>query len=216
MLCSRTCIKGAVVIGLIAALTPGLWAQPRQEQQTVTPPAGTDAPRSLTEAQQTATARRAMLGNKVSPGKRTDAPPTARAQCGLIWFFDQAAFETFNQSEGKVLKGTEDYEESILGPSDFDLFDDSLESGVPNSPDGFPFPDGMTGLPNLVAQSNLGGGNPMDEDPRGVEGLAAVSNGFAGAVSDVVVTHFGVESLDLIFTDQKSGVGFNPISFFGG
>ena len=26
MSCSQTCLKGAVVVGLIAALTPGLWA----------------------------------------------------------------------------------------------------------------------------------------------------------------------------------------------
>lgn len=38
MSCSQTCLKGAVVVGLIAALTPSLWAQPLQQQQTVTQP----------------------------------------------------------------------------------------------------------------------------------------------------------------------------------
>ena len=78
MLRTCTCIKGAVVVGLIATLTPalaGLWAQPLQSQQAVTPPGGTDAPGSLTEAQKTGTARRAMRGDKDSPGLRTNAPP---------------------------------------------------------------------------------------------------------------------------------------------
>ena len=110
---TRTCLNGAVVVGLIAALTPALavlWAQPLQPQQTLTPPGGTDAPRSLSEMQQTATARRAMLGDKVSPRKRMDAPPTAPAQGGLIWFDNQAEFEAFNACAGNVLKGIEDYE----------------------------------------------------------------------------------------------------------
>ena len=186
MLRNCICIKGAVVVGLIAALTPGLWAQPLQQQEKVTPPAG------------------------------TDAPPTAPAQGGLIWFDNQAEFEAFNACAGNVLKGIEDYEESILGPNSTDFFDDPLESGVPNLPDGFPFPDGMTGLPNLIVQSNLGGGDPTDENPRGPDGLLAVSAGDSGAVSDLVVAGTQGDSLDLIFTDENSGVGFNTIIFVGG
>ena len=72
----------------------------------------------------------------------------------LIWFNNQAAFEAFNAVEGNLLKGSEDYEESILQRNDFDFFDDPLQSSVPNLPDGFPFPNGMTGLPNLIVQSN--------------------------------------------------------------
>ena len=201
---------------LLAALTPGLWAQPLQQQQTVTRPGGTEAPYSLTEAQQTGTARRAMLGDKVSPGRRTDAPPTAPAQGGLLWFCNQPGFEAYNEKKGKVKVGTEDYEESKLGPDDLDMFDDPLVSGVPNSPDGWPFPVGMTGLPNLKVQSNVGGGNPSFPDPSGVNGLAAVSGGFpGGVVSDAVVT-FSDESLDLIFNVEKNAVGFNTILLQGG
>ncbi len=103
MLCTRTCLRGALAFGLIAALTPGLWAQPLQQQQTVTPPGGTDAPRSTTEAQQSATARGARPREKVSPGIRPDAPPTLPAQGDLIWFTNQAAFEAFNAGQGKVI-----------------------------------------------------------------------------------------------------------------
>ena len=44
----------------------------------------------------------------------------------------------------------------------------------------------------------------------------AVSDGAAGAVSDIVATGWSTDSLDLIFTDEKCGVAFNPLLFFGG
>ena len=87
---------------------------------------------------------------------------------------------------------------------------------MPNLPNGFPFPVGMTGLPNLRVQSNLGGGNPTDENPRGVGGLFALSAPAFGVVSDSVITNIPIDSLDLIFTDEKSAVGFNTITIFGG
>ncbi|MEE9128552.1 MAG: hypothetical protein V3T84_00930 [Phycisphaerales bacterium] len=192
--------------------TAGLWAQPLQ-QQTVTPLGETDAPRSLSEVQPTATPLRAMLGDNISTRIRTVAPPAAPAQGGLMWFTDQAAFEAFNAGQGDVIKGIENYEESILDPFNGEVFDDPLESFVPNLPDGFPFPLGMLGLPNLIVQANIGGGDPSDENPRGVEGLVAWSDGGGGAVSDVVLARFPQDSLDLIFTDEKSGVGFNTITF---
>ena len=185
MLPTYTYIKGAVVVGLIAALTPALavlWAQPLQQQQTLTPPGG------------------------------MDTPPPEQAQGGLTWFTSQADFEAFNVCEGKVFKGIENYEESVLPPNDIDGFDDPLESGVPNLPDGFPFPDGMTGLPNLIVQSNFEH-NPDEPNPHGVNGLVTVSAPLFGAVSDVVVANSAVDSLDLIFTDEKSGVGFNTLIF---
>ncbi|MEE9130742.1 MAG: hypothetical protein V3T84_12045 [Phycisphaerales bacterium] len=175
-----------VAVSLVAAITTDLSAQPLQPQQTVTPAGG------------------------------TDAPPTAPAQGGLIWFDNQAEFEAFNACAGNVLKGIENYEESILDLNSTFFFDDPLESGVPNLPGGFPFPDGMTGLPNLRVQSNLGGGDPTDENPRGPDGLLAVSAGDSGAISDLVVAGTQGDSLDLIFTDEKSGVGFNTIIFVGG
>ena len=133
----------------------------------------------------------------------------------LIWFTNQADFEAFNQGKGKVSKGTEDFEESILDPNNVFGFDDPLESGVPNSPNGLPFPVGMTGLPNLIVQSNLEH-SPGNPNPRGVDGLVAVSDGFFGVVSDVVFAGFNVDSLDLIFTGEKSSVGFNTLTILVG
>ena len=174
-------VIGVLLVCLLAAITTGLTAEPLQQQEKVTPLVG------------------------------TDAPPTEEAQGELIWFTDQAEFETFVASQGAVLKGIEDFEESILGPNDVEALNDPLESGVPNLPDAFPFPAGLTGLPNLRVQSNLGGGNPTVPNPRGPNGLCALSVGADGAASDMVVALFAVDSLDLIFTEVKSGVGFNTI-----
>ncbi len=207
MSCNCICMKGTVVVGLIAALTPGLWAQSLQEQQT-------DGPRSLSEVQPTATPLRAMRGDKVSPGIGTNAPPALPAGGELMWFTNQATFEAFVQAQGKFLKGIEDFEESILSPNNVDAFDDPLLSGVANSPDGFPFPVGMTGLPDLRVQSNFEH-DLFNENPRGVNGLGASSAGLLGGVSDIVVPNTIFDSLDLIFTGGKSGVGFNTISFNG-
>ena len=73
----------------------------------------------------------------------------------------------------------------------------------------FGAPFSLTGLPNLIVQSNVLAGNPTDPAPRGVGGLVAASQGASGAVSDIVVTNFGADSLDLIFMDAKSVVGNN-------
>ncbi len=178
-------VIGVLLVCLLAAITTGLTAEPPQRQQTVTPPVG------------------------------TDASPTAPAQSVLTWFTNQAAFEEFNKSDGKVLKGFENFEESVLPPNSVDGFNDPLEFGVPNGPDAFPFPQGMTGLPNLLVQSNNLGNDPVDESPHGINGLFAASAGFAGVVSDVVVAFLFVFSLDLIFTEEKSGVGFNTIDLGG-
>ena len=73
-------VIGVLLVCLLAAITTGLGAQPLQQQEKVTPLVG------------------------------TDAPPTEEAQGELIWFTDQAEFETFVASQGAVLKGIEDFE----------------------------------------------------------------------------------------------------------
>ena len=176
-------VIGVLLVCLLAALTTGLRAQPLQEQETVTPPIG------------------------------RDAPPTETAQGGLMWFTNQADFEAFVARQGKVLKGIEDFEESILGPNSADPFDDPLESGVANAPDGFPFPEGMTGLPNLKVQSNFEHDLFNPNNPRGVNALAAFSATAGNFVSDVVIANFTVDSLDLIFTGEETAVGFNTLRF---
>ena len=97
--------------------------------------------------------------------------------CLCSIFFDQASFEEFVAvEEGMELEGFETFEESILPPASADTFDDPLCGGIPNLPDGFPFPNGLSQL-NLCVQSNILGGAPDVPKPRGASGLRAYSAG---------------------------------------
>lgn len=113
-----------------------------------------------------------------------------------------------------VFYGAEDFEQSILPANDVDGFDDSLVTGNPNNPDGFPFPNGLL-HPGMTIQSNL---DPlgMTLNPRGVDGLAAASIGFAGIVSDVVLANTFVDSFDIIFAPGVNAAGFDVLDLFGG
>ena len=137
------------------------------------------------------------------------APATAQ----LTWFADRASFEAANSAN--ILAGIEDYEASILPPNSVDGFNDPLQFGVPNQPDGFPFPNGTQGLMNLTTQANTLGANPTVPSRQGVNALAAGSIGFAGFTSDQVVVSTFVNSIDLIFAGGNVAVGGNVIDLLG-
>ena len=140
---------------------------------------------------------------------------TAPAMAQLTWFTDKNAFEAAARAAGKVQKEfTEDYEASVLLNNQVDGFDDSLLFGVPNGPDGFPYPNGTDKLPNLITQSN-NNQIPGSPSPVGGNGLAAGSNGFLGFTSDGVVSNTFVNGLDLIFTEPKTAVGGRMIDALG-
>ena len=140
--------------------------------------------------------------------------PTMTASGQLIFYHNQEYFHSQVKFIGKVLKGIEDFEEMTIPVPKTDLFDDPLEFGVPNLPDGFPFPQGMTGIPSLKIQSNSLE-DPTIPSPAGEDGLIAIPFGALGFSSDAVISNFtNTGSLDLIFSEGKSGVGFNPITAF--
>lgn len=142
----------------------------------------------------------------------------APAMGQLTWFSDQNAFEAAAASAGKVLKGVENYEASILGPNAVDGFEDPLQFGIPNLPDGFPYPNGTDGLANLTTQANNLGANGTIPSPvpGPASGLAAGSNGFLGFTSDGVVSNTFVNGLDLIFSGGlKTAVGGRVIDALG-
>ncbi len=140
----------------------------------------------------------------------------APASAQLTWFNNQADFEAAAAGGGNVLVGVEDYEASTLPGNAVDGFDDSLEFGIPNGPDGFPYPNGTDGLAALTTQSNNLGANGFDPSPAGGNGLAAGSNGFLGFTSDGVVSNTFVNGLDLIFSgDNNSAVGARIVDALG-
>jgi hypothetical protein len=132
------------------------------------------------------------------------------AQAAVVFFVNDAPGFASAMS-GNTLLGTEDFEGSTLAPSDVTEFNDPLQQGVANGP----YPAGLN--QPMTVQSNLSGGSPTSPNPRGGDGLAAASSGFAGAASDIVIANFFVDSLDWLFNaaDQIVGVGLNPLNFFG-
>ncbi len=141
--------------------------------------------------------------------------PVSVATADLQWFGQQDEFEAAMAVQGSVLAGVETFEESMLPVNAIDGLDNPLVGGVPNLPDGFPFPDGLSVL-NLTLQSNIDGGDPTEPNPS-ASGLGAVSVGFAGAASDSVLASPFYQSLDLIFSgDDKTAVGFDTLSLMGG
>ena len=144
-----------------------------------------------------------------------NCPADCPGKCPCVVFNAVAEFLAFNLGIGNLPKGTEDFEESILPPNAVESFDDPLCGGVPNAPDAFPFPSGLDEL-NICVQSNILAGDPVEPSPSGADGLAAVSSGFLGAVSDVVLANSFVHSLDLMFAEPNhTSVGFRTISLLG-
>jgi hypothetical protein len=135
------------------------------------------------------------------------------ATADITWYYDQGEFEAAAVGAGLAFFELETYEECTLPPNSVMGFSDPLAPGVPNGP----FPSGMTGISDMIVQSNLSGGAPAEPNPRGYNALVAVSAGFFGAASDGVLANYFVDSLDHMFDDgaDKPAVGFNTLTFLG-
>ena len=142
------------------------------------------------------------------PASKPGVPPGV---CQL--FFTKAEFDAFNQSEGKFMKGIEDFEPPVsnVGPGVLAVLVDPLQGNVPNvDAAGIGFPNGLLNK-NLLIQSNIFEFNAPTISPG--SGLVALGPGFIapGIPNSVKVgASLLAESTDLIFTDDsnKTGVGF--------
>ncbi|MHC4414460.1 MAG: hypothetical protein ACYS0G_04170 [Planctomycetota bacterium] len=143
------------------------------------------------------------------------APAQAGGDCFV--FFDQAVFEIFNQEQGKVLKGLEDFEPPVsnLGFGQIAVLQDPLLGNVPNvdPASGLGFPNGLLNK-NLAIQSNIVTENAPDITPG--SGLVALGPGFVDPGPPAIPNSVKVgantflESIDLIFDpgENHTGVGF--------
>jgi len=136
------------------------------------------------------------------------------ATADITWYTNQGAFEAAAAAAGLAFFELETYEECTLPPGGVTGLNDPLAPGVPNTN----FPSGLTGVSDMIVQSNILAGAPARPSPHGLNGLAAASAGFSGATSDVVLANYFVDSLDMDFDDgaEKWAVGFNTLSFMGG
>ncbi len=137
-------------------------------------------------------------------------PLSLSAQGGVLFFTSQTSFRDAMGRAGKILKGIEDFEEARIGQGAVAAMNDPLNSQTNNAY----FQPGEI-LGNLQFQSNLGGANSAQPNPRGTNGLAVFGAGFQGSMSKGVVANFFVDSLDLIIlSNDKTGIGFNLVTFF--
>lgn len=142
------------------------------------------------------------------------APAFAGGSPAPFFFDNVLEFNSFNLGDGKFLKGTEDFEESVIPQGAKQAFPAPLQAGVSN----VAFPAGIA-ADNLIIQDNLDPGPaPATLNPSGnSSALFASGAGFAGGNSVKIGEDMGIlnhthVSIDLIFlpTDGiKTGVGFD-------
>ncbi len=158
-------------------------------------------------------------GNCTAGEHDCSCPQDCPSECPCVQFGNRLEFEAFNEDQGQILKGIEDFEESTLPPGSVLLLDDPLCGGIPNvdPATGWGFPDGLSES-NLCVQSNIDGESAPAPNPRGIDGLATASaSPGLWPISDVVVAYVFMDSLDLMFSDNcPSGVGLNTMSMLGG
>ena len=132
---------------------------------------------------------------------------------GLTWFTDKGDFEAAAGDEICL----EDWEKSNLPPNGIDGFNDPLCGGVACDPEGgCPYPEGSE-CEELCIQSNLGGGNPVEPNPRRANGMVAVTGPVFGIVGDIMLSNTFVDSHDLILNVEDVGaVGANTLDLLGG
>lgn len=121
----------------------------------------------------------------------------ATVAMGQLEFFDsQDEFEQFNREHGKAQKGvTEDFENNDWPDNDVTAFPAPLVGGVANGP----FPEGLRNM-NLLIDTGDGGD------------LVLLTDGFVGAVTDVVGANTFADSTNLHFLDDdKTGIGFDLV-----
>ena len=160
---------------------------------------------------QVATQRQSPALLKGPFGVRSYSPPAQEGIPGGTCqvFFTKSSFDAFNISDGKTLKGIEDFEESDILDGEILAIPAPLQGNVP-SPG---FPTGLTEK-NLLIQDNITPGpSPLLLNPSGdpqalyVVGLNFIQSNSKKVGEDLEVL-FGQEaSVDLLFFgDDKSGV----------
>ena len=119
----------------------------------------------------------------------------------LQYFTDRAAFGAFEASEGNIPLGLETFEENNLPDGSVAAQNDPLDWN-PN----VNFPSGLTGLTNMQITSTTGGPN-----------VVLLTNGFLGAVTDIVGANTFTDTTFVHFVDPlHRGVGMDVVDLMNG
>jgi hypothetical protein len=136
-------------------------------------------------------------------------------QC--LAFYDQPSFDSYCSSNGKFIKGVENFEEGYIAPGGKNCFPAPL-GPLPNFPN---FPNGLL-VKNLIIQDNVTPGpSPAQLNPSGNGcALYVVGAGFIGSNSIKIGEDLFLQginaSIDLILTEPvHTGVGFQLSRFSG-
>jgi hypothetical protein len=149
------------------------------------------------------------------------APPST----GEVQFYtDPAAFEVALQNAGKVSKAFWEFKPHVLPPASAVGLDDILDINShglnPNDP--WTDPAGKNLWPPEVDNVQFSGNQTPQGPltPRGNDGLAFVTPGFAGNQNNALVANFFVDSFDIISGppagDNHTAIGLELIDFFSG
>ncbi|MBK8915725.1 MAG: hypothetical protein IPM64_14215 [Phycisphaerales bacterium] len=142
---------------------------------------------------------------------------TAIASAEVNYFTNHAAFTDFSSVAGKVLKGVETFEESLVDQQAKVPFPNSLQHGVPQPT----FPNGIDAT-NLIIQTNMTPGPyaPQLNPSPSPNALWVNGPGFIGSNSVKIGNDDFLDnvysSLDLIFTsDDKTAIGVDISTYAG-
>jgi hypothetical protein len=138
-----------------------------------------------------------------------------------LMFNNAGAFHNFVLQQGKLLKGTETFEESNIPQGGKQILPGPFQPGVPNTFQGIGFPQGLS-EPNIRIQDNVAPGpNAPVVAPSGdPNSLYVIGQNFIGSNSkkvgeDMFLQNINV-SIDLLFQPSThTAVGFNLSRFQG-
>jgi hypothetical protein len=143
---------------------------------------------------------------RVAAALLTIAPWVANAG-PIIFVDDEAGFDSQTLLQSLGLAGTEDWESSSLAPNDLALVDDAINPGIANGP----FATGTNVATGMTVQSNTNANGGADISPRGIDGLATLSDGLQGNLTDSLFANFEFDSLDLIFGTGALAISLTPL-----
>jgi len=118
----------------------------------------------------------------------------------LQFFDDRGAFGAYNQSQGRVMEGLEDFEENNLPPNDVSVQNEPLDWN-PN----VNFPNGLTGLTHMQITSSGGGG------------VVLLTDGFFGAQTSIVGANTFADTTILHFVEpDHRSIGLDLVDLING
>ncbi len=152
---------------------------------------------------------------------------TGMADAGIIFYTDEALFNQALADAGKISKGIEDFEQTLLGPGFAAVLDDPLNINNLQDFTGQPVFNPGDFIDNLTFQSNTNGTPGIDDPgvnglfPLGLKGLFLVGpDTLALGLSAGLLSGLGPDSFDILSGppagDNHTALGMHVFTLFTG